>query len=330
MERKLSNGCVSPKPEEPPKPQPPTPPDQDQDLAQEQPALQPPKVNGLKENQAVKHNNNNNTNNNNNKNGLVNGNAKKDELKAAEDRDTQSKEDELKEKVVKPKLNGNLAKNPIDKTAEKQDKIAQPAPETPLPKRPKLETLNSNEVTKANGQLVQLQLESRESEEEPQHVDEDLSDEAFIMRHQRALLEERRRFETFLKFPWSTRSRANRRIDSRAESSGANTPDPASPAPHLGGLGHDNESIPSPLAYPLDAFNESGELLTGGQARQARRRTTSSKLKDQLERRSTTPDLREVSRSLSFTFVELIYTINSGCAYLKSNFDFNLPRMFKN
>nr|NP_001163622.1 non-specific lethal 1, isoform E [Drosophila melanogaster]NP_001262613.1 non-specific lethal 1, isoform P [Drosophila melanogaster]ACZ94918.1 non-specific lethal 1, isoform E [Drosophila melanogaster]AGB95993.1 non-specific lethal 1, isoform P [Drosophila melanogaster] len=290
MERKLSNGCVASKSEELAKQQLPPPPDQDQ----EQPALQPPKVNGLKENQAVKHNNNNNTNNNNNKNGLVNGNAKKDELKAAEDHDTQSKEDDdPKEKVVKPKLNGNLIKNPIDKTAETQDKIAQPAPEPPLPKRPKLETPTSNEVTKANGQLVQQQLESRESEEEPQHVDEDLSDEAFIMRHQRALLEERRRFETFLKFPWSTRSRANRRVDSRAESSGANTPDPASPAPHLGGPGHDNESIPSPLAYPLDAFNESGELLTGGQARQARRRTTSSKLKDQLERRSTTPDLRE-------------------------------------
>ncbi|KQS39024.1 uncharacterized protein LOC6553106 isoform X3 [Drosophila erecta] len=282
-ERQLSNGCLASKSDELPEPQPPS-------LDQEQPALQPPKVNGLKEKQAVKHNNNNNTNNN-NKNGLVNGNAKKDELKAAEDHDTQSKEDEQKEKVVKPKLNGNLGKNPDDKTAEKQDKIAQPASEQPLPKRPKLET-QANEVTKANGQLVQLQLESRESEEEA-HVEEDLSDEAFIMRHQRALLEERRRFETFLKFPWSTRSRANRRIDSRAESSGANTPDPASPAPHVGGIGHDNESIPSPLAHPLDGFNESGELLAGGQARQARRRTTSSKLKDQLERRSTTPDLRE-------------------------------------
>ncbi|EDW97408.1 uncharacterized protein LOC6537135 isoform X1 [Drosophila yakuba] len=300
-ELKLSNGCVASKSGELPEPQPPS-------LDQEQPALQPPKVNGLKEKRAVKHNNNNNTNKNNNKNGLVNGNAKKDELKAAVNHDTQSKEDEQKEKVVKPKLNGNLAKSPNDKTAEKQDKIAQPAPEPPLPKRPKLEA-QANEVTKTNGQVVQLQLESHESEEEA-HVEEDLSDEAFIMRHQRALLEERRRFETFLKFPWSTRSRANRRIDSRAESSGANTPDPASPAPHLGGIGHDNESIPSPLAHPLEGFNESGELLAGGQARQARRRTTSSKLKDQLERRSTTPDLRESYTVMPSPFEPLSFPLS--------------------
>nr|XP_036673446.1 uncharacterized protein LOC118877700 isoform X1 [Drosophila suzukii] len=287
---KVSNGSVGASTsEEPSKPQPPS---EKPEQPQEQPAVQPPKVNGLKEKQAVKHNNNN-TNNNNNKNGLVNGIAKKDEAKAVEDSNPLKKAEEQMEKVVKPKLNGNLAKNPNDKTAEKQEEIAQPATEPPLPKRPKLET-PSDEVlkSKANGQLVELKPETRENEEE-EHGKEDLSDEAFILRHQRALIEERRRFETFLKFPWSTRSRANRRVDSRAESSGANTPDPASPAPHLGGLGHDNESIPSPLAHPLDGFNDSGELLAGGQARQARRRTTSSKLKDQVERRSTTPDLRE-------------------------------------
>ncbi|XP_016952536.1 uncharacterized protein LOC108026222 isoform X3 [Drosophila biarmipes] len=289
---KLSNGSVAASTsEEPPKPQPPS---EKHEQSQQQSVVQPPpKVYGLKEKQAVKHNNNNNTNNNNNKNGLVNGNAKKEEAKAAEDHEMQKKAEELKEKVVKPKLNGNLAKNPNDKTAEKQEEIAQPATEQPLPKRPKLETA-SGEVTKskANGQLAELHPETHEIEEE-EHGKEDLSDDAFILRHQRALIEERRRFETFLKFPWSTRSRANRRVDSRAESSGANTPDPASPAPHLGGIGHDNESIPSPLAHPLDGFNDSGELLAGGQARQARRRTTSSKLKDQVERRSTTPDLRE-------------------------------------
>lgn len=123
--------------------------------------------------------------------------------------------------------------------------------------------------------------------------EEDTSDEAYIARHQRALIEERRRFETFLKFPWSTRSRANRRVDSRAESSGANTPDPASPAAsQLTGPAADNESIPSPLAqtmlqHPLDA-------ITGDAETTKRRRTTSSKLKDH-ERRSTTPDTREVS-----------------------------------
>lgn len=59
--------------------------------------------------------------------------------------------------------------------------------------------------------------------------DEDISNDAYTQRHDRALVEERKKFTTFLKFPYSTRSRANRRIDS--QSSGANTPDPMSPAP---------------------------------------------------------------------------------------------------
>lgn len=61
--------------------------------------------------------------------------------------------------------------------------------------------------------------------------DEDISNEAYMQRHERALAEEKKKFITFLKFPYSTRSRANRRIDSQADSSGANTPDPMSPAP---------------------------------------------------------------------------------------------------
>ncbi|KAH8363087.1 hypothetical protein KR084_005229 [Drosophila pseudotakahashii] len=309
-ECKLSNGSVASTSEELPKQ--PQPPSQKPEQTPQQPVVQPPKVNGLKEKQAVKHNNNNNTNNNNNKNGLVNGNAKKDEGKpAVEDHNKQKKVEEQTEKVVKPKLNGNLAKIANDNAAERREEIAQPVTEPPLPKRPKLETQSSDEVTKSkvNGQLVEMPAEIGDNADE-EHADEDLSDEAFILRHQRALLEERRRFETFLKFPWSTRSRANRRVDSRAESSGANTPDPASPAPHLGGIGHDIESIPSPLAHPLDGFNDSGELLVGGQARQARRRTTSSKLKDPVERRSTTPDLREPYAQLPSPFEPLHFPLS--------------------
>jgi len=64
--------------------------------------------------------------------------------------------------------------------------------------------------------------------------DEDITDESLLVKHEKALLEERRKFETYLKFPLTSRSRANRRIDSRGnESSGANTPDPTSPAPAL-------------------------------------------------------------------------------------------------
>ncbi|KAH8243266.1 hypothetical protein KR032_006067 [Drosophila birchii] len=256
---------------------------------QQLPDEQPPKVNGLRQKEAVvKHNNNNiiNNNNNNNKNGLVNGNAKTAEPKTAK----QHKVDKKEEKSKQLKLNGNIGENQNAKIAEKLTESTAET-EQPLPKRAKLEK-SADEDTKPN-ENGQAPAPLVEVEEEGGYIEEDLSDEAFIARHQRALLEERRRFETFLKFPWSTRSRANRRADSRAESSGANTPDPASPAPHHGGAGLDNESIPSPLAHPLEGFNESGELLTGGQSRQARRRTTSSKFKDQTERRSTTPDLRE-------------------------------------
>lgn len=76
----------------------------------------------------------------------------------------------------------------------------------------------------------------------PEDEIEDISDETIIVKHERALQEERRKFQTFLKFPWSTRSRANRRTDSRAdESSGANTPDPTSPAPNTPSISGDHE-----------------------------------------------------------------------------------------
>lgn len=73
---------------------------------------------------------------------------------------------------------------------------------------------------------------------------EDISDESLVMKHDRALLEERKKFATYLKFPLTSRSRANRRIDSRGNESvdsGANTPtpDPTSPAP--GNFGGDLE-----------------------------------------------------------------------------------------
>ncbi|XP_061393784.1 uncharacterized protein LOC133329311 [Musca vetustissima] len=137
---------------------------------------------------------------------------------------------------------------------------------------------------------------------------EDISDEAMILRHERALTEERRKFQTFLKFPWSTRSRANRRIDSRAESSGANTPDPSSPAPHTPSVGGgDQDSIPSPSTPStplniLDTISEAGDNSTSflgvgfmpshNSKRQERRRTTSAKR--DFERRSSTPDSKEL------------------------------------
>ncbi|KPU80301.1 uncharacterized protein Dana_GF18542, isoform D [Drosophila ananassae] len=261
-----------------------------------QPPEQPPKVNGLRQKQkqeAVRHNNNNNnTNVNNNKNGLVNGNAGtgKEEAKV-EEKTMPEKSDEktpAEEPAKKPKLNGKITKTPSAKAGE----TSPAAPEPPLPKRPKLEKANGQVVDTPGQKAADKPEEANTEEKEREAEVEDLSDEAFIARHHLAMLEERRRYETFLKFPWTPRPRANRRIDSRAESSGANTPDPASPAP-VGAGAMDNESIPSPLAHPLEGFNESGELIGTGQSRPNRRRTTSSKLKEQAERRSTTPDLRE-------------------------------------
>lgn len=70
---------------------------------------------------------------------------------------------------------------------------------------------------------------------------EDITLEALYVRHDRASAEERKKFSTLMKFPWRARSRANRRIDSQADSSGANTPDPMSPAPKTPSVSGDHE-----------------------------------------------------------------------------------------
>lgn len=82
--------------------------------------------------------------------------------------------------------------------------------------------------------------------------DEDISNEAYAQRHERALADERKKFITFLKFPYSTRSRANRRIDS--QSSGANTPDPMSPAPSTPATA---SNIDQEVSFNLNILNKS-------------------------------------------------------------------------
>uniref|UniRef100_A0A1A9Z6H4 PEHE domain-containing protein n=1 Tax=Glossina pallidipes TaxID=7398 RepID=A0A1A9Z6H4_GLOPL len=156
--------------------------------------------------------------------------------------------------------------------------------------------------------VVDINGENDQYDDDAFALEEDISDEAMILRHERALTEERRKFQTYLKFPWSTRSRANRRIDSRAESSGANTPDPSSPAPQNSSVGcGDQESIPSPLTSnslfnTLDATSEAGDTSTSFlginseyNKRCERRRTTSTKRDREFERRSATPDFKEIA-----------------------------------
>lgn len=142
----------------------------------------------------------------------------------------------------------------------------------------------------SEGQLIVL----------PAIEEEDISDETILVKHERALQEERKKFRTYMKFPWS-RPRANRRIDSRAESSGANTPDPTSPAPPTPLVDHESNTSPACPSTPLTSL-DSQELsetnvinaLNQSLNKKERRRTVSTKTVKEEVRRSTTPDFKEV------------------------------------
>ncbi|XP_052863305.1 uncharacterized protein LOC128269941 [Anopheles cruzii] len=153
----------------------------------------------------------------------------------------------------------------------------------------------------------------------PAQDEEDISEEAIHLKHDRALQEERKKFQTFLKFPWS-RPRANRRTESRAGSqSGPNTPDPTSPAPPTPMVEHDSSpACPSTPLTPQDgqvlseanvinAFNKS-------LSKKERRRTVSSKREEQQQAHTgggnTPPDTRELVspyESLQFPLTDDIY-----------------------
>lgn len=117
--------------------------------------------------------------------------------------------------------------------------ISEPEPPSDIPseperKKPDVVDLDENKpdrVVPTGDTITPGGDEPDETEPDGTEPDEDISNEAYMQRHERALAEEKKKFITFLKFPYSTRSRANRRIDSQADSSGANTPDPMSPAP---------------------------------------------------------------------------------------------------
>lgn len=75
-----------------------------------------------------------------------------------------------------------------------------------------------------------------------------MSEEAIISRHDRAEYEEKKKFLSYLKWPFGhQKSRGHKRTDSLAESSGANTPDPMSP--HA--TDHHDSPLTSPPATPL-------------------------------------------------------------------------------
>uniref|UniRef100_A0A1Q3G0W4 PEHE domain-containing protein n=1 Tax=Culex tarsalis TaxID=7177 RepID=A0A1Q3G0W4_CULTA len=147
--------------------------------------------------------------------------------------------------------------------------------------------------------------------------EEDISDETILVKHERALLDERKKFQTYMKFPWS-RPRANRRTDSRAESSGANTPDPTSPAPPTPHAELESNTSPACPSTPL-VQHDSLELsemsvinaLNQSLNKKERRRTVSTKIvvKDEF-RRSSTPDIKEFVppyESLQFPLADDLY-----------------------
>ncbi|KAF5270979.1 hypothetical protein FQA39_LY08282 [Lamprigera yunnana] len=92
-------------------------------------------------------------------------------------------------------------------------------------------------IVKNNGQVTEPGQDSDT---------EDCSEEALTVRHEKCEYEEKKRFLSYLKHPHgSGRPRSQKRTDSRAESSGCNTPDPLSPR-----AGETLENTTSPLTSP--------------------------------------------------------------------------------
>ncbi|KAH1012608.1 KAT8 regulatory NSL complex subunit 1 [Dendroctonus ponderosae] len=108
---------------------------------------------------------------------------------------------------------------------------------------------------------------------------EDLSEEAVIARHDRCEHDEKKRFLSYLKFPLGVgRPRSHKRNDSMAESSGANTPDPASPRPEGAKTGSD---VPLPLmASPPPTPVPGNEDVLPSIALMRRRTTSQSRFRE--------------------------------------------------
>ncbi|XP_058129400.1 uncharacterized protein LOC131284800 [Anopheles ziemanni] len=220
--------------------------------------------------------------------------------------------------------------------SERVDDDKQPPTPQPVLKRSR-ESSNPPNGTKASKLAGSMGYVRKEELEEPHHHlvhqhqqqlfvmpaldDEDISDEAIMLKHERALQEERKKFRTYMKFPWS-RPRANRRTESRAGSSGGNTPDPTSPAPPTPMVEHDSSpACPSTPLTPLDGqeLSEANVInaLNKSLTKKERRRTVSSKRDEQQNQAaavggagSTTPDTREVVspyESLQFPLPDDIY-----------------------
>lgn len=124
---------------------------------------------------------------------------------------------------------------------------------------------------------------------------EDLNEETISARHDRCEVEEKKKFMSYIKLPHTGRTRAHRRTDSRAESSGANTPDPMSPNNMLDAHGEAGGSpLTSPPATPLAVLIENDGVtcqpVLGRRRTMSQSRWVRDKDRDKEEPRSSTPD----------------------------------------
>ncbi|KAJ8948936.1 hypothetical protein NQ314_008314, partial [Rhamnusium bicolor] len=128
---------------------------------------------------------------------------------------------------------------------------------------------------------------------------EDLTEESVIARHDRCEHEEKKKFLSYLKLPIGYgRSRAQKRTDSRAESSGANTPDPMSPHP-IDQQDSTNSPMTSPPATPLSVQADDSTPLPSIAVMRRRTISQSRFAKDREvvkeETRCNTPEVVEVA-----------------------------------
>ncbi|CAB3382564.1 Hypothetical predicted protein [Cloeon dipterum] len=134
----------------------------------------------------------------------------------------------------------------------------------------RVEKLEYKEILTPKWRVAQVAVAAKKAVKAPRPSTdesevEDISDEAVTLRHEPLELEERRKFRCV---PQRSAAR-NKRTDSRAESSGANTPDPMSPS-NFGGGG---EGLDSPLTSPRATPLPLEEL--GRSKERVRRRTAS-------------------------------------------------------
>lgn len=121
-----------------------------------------------------------------------------------------------------------------------------------------------------------------------------MTDDAVQARHDRSEHDEKKRFLSYMKFPLGYgRQRSHKRHDSLAESSGANTPDPASPRPEGG----------SPPATPGVALAEDALPSIA----MMRRRTVSQSRLRESGREETSQPVDYVEVRFIYIWVELGY-----------------------